>query len=150
MYVHTLKIKEESRVRTMKMVQARVADSEKVEHFLMNNETINGEQLLEKGFVVEMDNVIKGCFIIEAIDQETYWLRQLYMNHDEIISLPLIIDSIIERAQERSVKRIYVNSHQQVVDELLETLQFYPQTAPLDVHNGVITKGKWWAYQVQV
>ncbi len=132
----------------MKMVQARVADPKKVEHFLMNNEAINGEQLLEKGFVVEVDDAIKGCFVIEPVDQETYWLRQLYMNQEEVISLPLIIESIIQQAQARDVKKIYVNSHQQPVDDLLKSLQFYPQTAPAHVYEGIIKQGKWWVYAI--
>lgn len=132
----------------MKMVQASGADPKKVEHFLMKNEAINAEQLLEKGFVVEIDDAIKGCFVIEPLDQETYWLRQLYMTQEEIIALPLIIESIVHRAQERNIKNIYVHSHQQVVDELLETLEFYPQTAPKSVDKGKVQQGKWWAYAI--
>lgn len=145
---HRLVVREGGRVRMMKMVHAREADQQQVEHFLMNNEAINGEQLMKKGFVVQVDNSIKGCFVIERIDQETYWLRQLYMNKEEVISLPLIMDSIIVQAREDNIKRIFVHSHQQVVDELLSTLEFYPQTAPLQVHEGVIQKGKWWAYAI--
>lgn len=132
----------------MKMVQARVADPKKVEHFLMKNEAINAEQLLENGFVVEIDDAIKGCFVIEPLDQETYWLRQLYMTQEEILALPLIIESIVQRAQERNIKNIYVHSHQQVVDELLETLEFYPQTAPKPVDKDTFNKGNWWVYAV--
>lgn len=132
----------------MKMIEARAADRKKVNHFLLNNESINAEQLLDKGFVVEMNDAITGCYVIESIDKQTYWLKQLYMNQEEIFSLPLLIEAIIKRAEQQEVTKIYVHSHQQVVDQLLHTLEFYPQEDPVHVHQGQISGGRWWAYEV--
>lgn len=148
--IHTYtQVKEESRVRIVKMLEAKIADRTKVEHFLNNNAEINRRQLIEKGFVVEMDNAIKGCFVIEHVNDDTYWLKQLYMNQEEIISLPLLIEAIIQQAKKLEIKTMYVHSHQHIVDQLLEALQFYPQRSPEFVDKNRDAKGKWWAYAIK-
>lgn len=132
----------------MKMIEARTADREKVDLFLLNNEAINAEQLLDSGFVIEINDRIAGCYVIESVDEETDWLKQLYMNQDEIFSLPLLIETIIQRSKQRGVATIYVHSHQRVVDHLLSTLHFYPQNDPVHVHHGSKAGGTWWAYTI--
>ncbi|HLR15255.1 MAG TPA: hypothetical protein VK144_05485 [Bacillota bacterium] len=132
----------------MELIEAKIADPQKVQQFLMTNESIQSEQLLKKGFVVEINKDIKGCFIIDYIDPETYWLRQLYMNQEEMFSLPLLIDSIIQHGKEKGIRSVYVHSHQQVVDELLSTLDFHSQSAPRHIKDGVIQRGKWWVYTI--
>lgn len=134
----------------MELIEAKVADQQKVQQFLMTNERIQSDQLMDKGFVVEINEDIKGCFIIDYIDRETYWLRQLYMNQGEMFSLPFVIDSIIQRGKEKGIRRVYVYSHQQVVDELLSTLEFYPQSAPQHIKSGVTQQGNWWAYTIHM
>lgn len=133
----------------MELIEAKVADQHKVQRFLMMNEDIQSEQLLEKGYVVEINEDIKGCFIIDLVDQETYWLRQLFMNQEEMFSLPLLIDSIIQHGKEKGIRSVYVHSHQQAVDKLLSTLDFHPQSAPRHIKNGIIQQGNWWVYTIQ-
>lgn len=132
----------------MKLIQANRAASELIAPFLENNEQIDKDKLLKSGYVVDINGKISGCFILEWMEDGVYWLKQLYITQEKALTLPLLVESILALAKELQAKKVFTNSHQPMVDILLEAWQFHPQTecTLMDKYHSV--KGKWWAYHV--
>ncbi|GAA0436500.1 MAG: hypothetical protein ACQEWU_15515 [Bacillota bacterium] len=132
----------------MNLIPAYKASSEQIEHFLKNNPNVNQESLLRKGYVVELRGEIEGCFILEEMEEGTYWLKQLYITQSEAAHLPVLLESILLMAKQQHAERVYVHSHQPVVDILLEALQFHPQKEKVFVDKYDKSNGNWWLYHV--
>ncbi|SDQ12907.1 GNAT family N-acetyltransferase [Virgibacillus salinus] len=132
----------------MKLIAANQASQEKLESFLTSNDNVEQDLLKKKGYIVEIDNNIEGCFILDSIDDDIYWLKQLYITKDYAKSLPVLLEAILAMAKEKQAKKVFVHSHQPMVDILLEALQFYPQKENILVDKHPIDKGSWWTYNV--
>lgn len=92
--------------------------------------------------------MVEGCFVIDSIDEDIYWLKQLYVTKNAAASLPVLLESILALAKEKQAKQLFVHSHQPMVDVLLEALQFSPQKENAFVANQPDNKGNWWTYNV--
>lgn len=132
----------------MNLIAAHRAPEEKLDHFLENNQNVNKESLLDLGYVVEIEEQIQGCFSLEKMDEGVYWLKQLYITKAEAAKLPVLLESILNLAKEQDAKKVYVHSHQPVVDLLLEALQFHPQKEEVVVGKSTQEEGNWWTYNV--
>lgn len=132
----------------MKIMAAHQAPIEQVEAFIQTAEDFNTEGLLKEGYVVEIDGKISGCFILSTMGQDIYWLKQLYISKESAAHLPVLLESILQMTKQKQAKKLYVQSHQPVVDLLLEALQFYPQTKEELELKDKKKVGNWWAYQV--
>ncbi|WP_010531570.1 hypothetical protein [Lentibacillus jeotgali] len=132
----------------MELIAANRAISEKLETFLENNKDVKRDLLLEKGYVVEFNGTIEGCFVIDSVDEDIYWLKQLYVTKSAATSLPVLLESILALAKEKQARQLFVHSHQPMVDVLLEALQFSPQKENAFVANHPDNKGNWWTYNV--
>ncbi|MBP1969861.1 N-acetylglutamate synthase-like GNAT family acetyltransferase [Virgibacillus natechei] len=132
----------------MNLIQANRVSEEKLDHFLKNNQTVNGDSLLQMGYVVEVQDQIEGCFVLEAMDDYIYWLKQLYITKSEAAKLPVLLETILNLAKEQQAKTVYVHSHQPVVDIILESLQFHPQQEGNFVDKDESREGNWWFYSV--
>ncbi|HLR62050.1 MAG TPA: hypothetical protein VK097_06385 [Lentibacillus sp.] len=132
----------------MELIAANQATKEKLETFLENNKDVERDLLLEKGYVVEFNGMVEGCFVIDSIDEDIYWLKQLYVTKNAAASLPVLLESILALAKEKQAKQLFVHSHQPMVDVLLEALQFSPQKENAFVANQPDNKGNWWTYNV--
>lgn len=119
-----------------------------LEEFFSKNVNVDKNSVFQKGYVVEINNKIEGCFILDQIEANNYWLKQLYITQSEAAKLPLLLETILTLAKKQNAKSVYVHSHQPVVDILLEALQFHPQKEPLLVGKYPVGKGNWWAYNV--
>lgn len=132
----------------MKIMAARQAPIEQVEAFIQTAEDFNTEGLLKEGYVVEIEGKINGCFILSTMGKDIYWLKQLYIAKESAGHLPVLLESILQMTKQKHAKKLYVQSHQPVVDLLLEALQFYPQTKEELELKDKKKVGNWWAYQV--
>lgn len=132
----------------MKLSIASEVPVEKVDAFIETTNQIDKESLLKEGYVVEMNEQIKGCFILTTVEDDVYWLKQLYIAKEAAQNLPVLLESIIVLAKGKAAKKIYVHSHQPVVDILLDALQFHKQKEALKLSNFKRTGGNWWAYDV--
>ncbi|AXI10640.1 hypothetical protein CUC15_17590 [Oceanobacillus zhaokaii] len=132
----------------MNIIPALQADETQLEKFFKQNESIDRETLLKSGYVVENQSVIEGCFSLEPVENEVYWLKQLYITKSAANKLPFLLEAILLMAREKRAKSVYVHSHQPVVDILLDALQFNRQNNTNFVDNHPITKGNWWSYNV--
>ena len=132
----------------MKLIRTNHAAKELVEHFLMNNPEINKATLLANGYVVKVENKIAGCFILERLEDRLYWLKQLYITKAEAVKLPLLVESILALAKEQHAEEVFVNSHQIMVDIILEALQFHPQKDLTILDKHFTSEGKWWTYRI--
>lgn len=133
----------------MELIRANKISFDQLEHFLEQNEAVDGKKLIQSGYVVVSDESIIGCFVLESVDAFTsYWLQQLYMVRKEAAKLPVLLESIIQLAREQDVKRVYVHSHQPGVDVLLEALQFTQQTKRGLAFQKKRPTGNWWTYSV--
>ncbi|MUK89639.1 hypothetical protein GMD78_14820 [Ornithinibacillus sp. L9] len=133
----------------MNVIAAKDTSIMKLEEFLKTTpHNIHKDSLLEHGYVVEMNENIKGCFVLSPVNDGVYWLKQLYVSQEEAKNLPVLLETIITMAKGLQAKKLYVHSHQPVVDILLDALQFHPQERALLVDNPPRTRGNWWAYDV--
>ena len=133
----------------MQIIQANKASEEMLKDFFRRNDNLDRDSLVDKGFVVEINSKIEGCFILDEMDEkDTYWLKQLYITRTEANKLPVLLESILTIAKSLEAKSVYVHSHQPVVDILLEALQFHPQTDASFVDKYPLKKGSWWTYNV--
>ncbi|MBY7144739.1 hypothetical protein KFZ56_17095 [Virgibacillus sp. NKC19-3] len=132
----------------MNLIAAHRASEEKLDQFLVKNRNVNKASLLEAGYVVEIAEQIQGCFSLERMDEGSYWLKQLYITKAEAAKLPVLLEAILNLAKEQEAKKIYVRSHQPVVDVLLESLQFHPQREEMPVDKSNQKEGNWWTYDV--
>lgn len=132
----------------MKIKSARHTSIEKLETFLATAPDFNKETLYLDGYIVEIDQEIKGCFVLAKLEDDIYWLKQLYITKEKAGHLPVLLETILQMTKEKQAQRLYVKSHQPVVDLLLEALQFYPQRSE-QIHIDVDKKvGNWWAHDV--
>lgn len=127
---------------------ARQAPMDKLENFLKTEQNVNRQELLKEGYVVELEEKIKGCFILSTIGNDVYWLKQLYIAEEAAGHLPVLLESILQMTKGKKAKQLYVHSHQPVVDLLLEALQFYPQSKEEWSPNNEKNEGNWWRYNV--
>ncbi|MBT2215319.1 hypothetical protein KK120_05700 [Virgibacillus dakarensis] len=132
----------------MNLVAIKHAPKDKVEQFLDHNQDVVRDSLFKNGYVIEMDQQIEGCFILEQVDIGVYWLKQLHVTKKAAPSLPVLLESVLALAKERNARSVYVHSHQPMVDVLLEALQFHPQKENVFVDNYSADKGNWWSYNV--
>lgn len=132
----------------MKLIPASGVSEVKINQFLEKNSSVVKDSLLQTGYVVEINEQIEGCFILETMEEGIYWLKQLYITQSEAGKLPVLLESILTLAKQQQAKRVYVHSHQPVVNILLEALQFHPQKENVFVDKYNVDKGSWWAYHV--
>lgn len=132
----------------MKLIPANKAPQRELECFLDKNENVDGDILVDKGYAVDVDGQIEGCFVLEAVDEGIFWLKQLYITKSAANKLPVLLEAILTLAKEKQAQKVYVHSHQPMVDILLEALQFHPQAATEWVDKYPIEKGNWWTYSV--
>lgn len=132
----------------MKIRIARDVPKEKMNQFFSTTDQVNKDSLLKEGYVVEFAGEIKGCFELASVEDGVFWLKQLYIAQEEAQKLPVLLETIIVLAKSKEAKKVYVFSHQPVVDILLGSLQFHPQKEALNVQPMKNKQGNWWAYEV--
>ncbi|HLS06872.1 MAG TPA: hypothetical protein VK079_02885 [Bacillota bacterium] len=133
----------------MKLIQTEEVAEAKRELFFTQNNHLNKEQLLTDGYLVEDQEQIIGCFMIEPLQKDIYWLKQLYISQAEARSLPVLLEAILTLAKQKQAKKVYVFSHQPMVDIILDALQFHETKATNAMMNDEQYRhGKWWTYQV--
>ncbi|WP_047980890.1 GNAT family N-acetyltransferase [Ornithinibacillus contaminans] len=132
----------------MKLTIASEASENKIDEFLRTTNQVDKDSLLKEGYVVEIDEQIKGCFVLSNVEGRVYWLKQLYIAKESAQILPVLLETIIVLAKGKEAKKIYVHSHQPVVDILLNALQFHRQKDALELRNVARKEGNWWAYDV--
>src|SRR5699024_3444587 len=97
----------------------------------------------------EWEEEIIGCFELDLIEKDIYWLRQLYINQKRAAKLPMLLEYILVIAKEKKASSIYAHSEQPVTDLLLQSLQFSLQTEQIELKGRQpFSKGNWWTYQV--
>lgn len=132
----------------MEFIHASQVNADELTSFLTNNQQIDTMSLLQHGYVVKLGKTIIGCFQLHSIEQDVYWLKQLYIIQDEIIKLPVLLELIILFAKQHKAKLIYAHSEQPVTDLLLQSLSFSLQTNKSELLHQLHEKGQWWSYQV--
>ncbi|WP_077329355.1 hypothetical protein [Virgibacillus siamensis] len=132
----------------MKLIPANKAPKKELARFLEMNENVDGKLLVDKGYAVEVNEKIEGCFVLDAVENDIYWLKQLYITKSAAAKLPVLLEGILTLAKKKQARKVYVHSHQPMVDILLEALQFHPQAGSEWVNKYPIEKGNWWTYNV--
>lgn len=132
----------------MKIIPAVKANEEKVAAFTESNQEIDKERLLSAGYVVEIQQEIQGCFVLSTMEEaDEYWLQQLFITKQAMSNLPVLLEMIVVITKGKQAKKLYIHSHQPVVDLLLDALQFHEQQHNR-LPNQSSKQGKWWAYHV--
>lgn len=132
----------------MELIPVHYVSEEELNHFLDKNDHVDPKKLAEHGYLVKIGETFEGCFVLDPLTEDVYWLRQLYINQKKADRLPFLLDAIVVLAKRKQMKMVYVHSHQPVVDLLLEALQFHKEQGNQFVDNPPRKKGRWWAYHV--
>lgn len=132
----------------MKLIRAQQAPQSQVNQFLKQNKSIHHESLLADGYVIEVNESLIGCFVLEPLSKAVYWLKQLYIVQAEALRIPVLMEAILEIAKEAQAHKVFVNSEQKKLDLILKALQFYPQLDCEELAEQSNYAGKWWSYQV--
>lgn len=133
----------------MKCIRASEVEEALLQQFLHHNTSIKAENLLSNGYVVERQGKIIGCFELDDLRQDVYWLKQLYIIQSEVAKLPVLLECILLFAKQKNASWIYAHSEQPVTDLLLQSLQFSLQTEHVNkLEEKALKKGHWWSYKV--
>src|SRR5690625_221611 len=132
----------------MKFIQASKVTEQRLDEFIQHNNHIDLKALLATGYVVEHQDKIIGCFSLDEIGNDAYWLKQLYVIRHEAVKLPVIVETILTIAKDLEAKVIYAHSEQPVTDLLLESLSFSLQSKEDSIAAHSSNKGHWWTYSV--
>lgn len=132
----------------MRLFMASEVPEEKIDAFLSTTDQVDKESLMRSGYVVEMNDAIKACFVLATLEEDVYWLKQLYIAPEAAQNLPVLFETIIVLVKTKQAKKLYVHSHQPIVDILLGAMQFHPQKEALEIQSLNRKKGNWWAYEV--
>lgn len=137
----------------MQLIQASQLTEEAFRRFVESNEQIKRDALWKSGYVFEVNGEICGCFQLDQIDTDAYWLKQLYVTKASAKKLPLLFEVILLFAKKQRAKRIYAHSKQPVTDLLLDSFSFSLQQDHHTIElkqklNKDEFKGHWWLYHV--
>lgn len=130
----------------MRVIRASELPKEKVSNFLENHQQINSDDMLQSGYVIEIQGQICGCFLLKHIEKGLYILRRFYITKTEALKIPIFIESIILLAKQKKATAIFVQSHKLMIDIILEALQFHPQGESDFLDKYTKNDGKWWSY----
>lgn len=110
-------------------------------------------ELYEHGFYVELAEEKKGFFALCPVEDNSVWLKSLYIQQDMKPNFLLTLLEIIQAyAKEDNIDNIYVFCKQHTIERLLEAHQFQ-QLEEVGVSELVENKpsvdGTWWCYTVK-
>ncbi|MUV37404.1 hypothetical protein JNUCC1_01210 [Lentibacillus sp. JNUCC-1] len=132
----------------MKIIRAEHVTDGTIDQLLTLNPDLDQQLLKTCGYVVDNDGLTAGCFALEQVKSDVYWLRQLQLTPEMAGSVIVLIETVINMAKEKGAQALYVHSHQPQVDTLLTALQFDETTVtPGDV-QAPEQAGKWWIYHI--
>lgn len=133
----------------MNLVRADEISEQKLMDFLKSVNSLKQNNFIKHGYVIEKDHTIIGCFILKQREDESLWLKQLYISQNTARSLPLLFEMILRLAQQKKARGLYLFSHQPMIDIILEALQFHQTAERFSSKNpGQASKGKWWYYKL--
>lgn len=132
----------------MNLVKAKYVEESLLYSFLDKNEAINRTAIEKFGYVVIKEEEIIGCFILQGLKSDRFWLKQLFITKQEASNLPKLLQEILYLAEENYAKEVYVHSHQPMVDWLLQSLQFHPKKQALELGLLPKERGTWWTYKI--
>lgn len=132
----------------MQLIRTNRASKEQLDDFLLENIDIDREHLITDGYIVSVNHRIIGCFILDELKEDLYWLRQLYIMKEEAMTLPVVIEAILNLAKDKAGTQVIVNSHQLTLDIILKALHFYPHNQQDIDFEMISAKGKWWVYHL--
>lgn len=132
----------------MELTRASAFGREDLHKLVDNAESIDMERLFDSGYVMKQAGRFEGCFVLENKDEQTLWLRQMYVTENAVVSLPGLLEAVLALAKEQQVEHVVIYSHHRHLDIILAALQFSEQTNKSVVDNSVDNSGKWWIYNV--
>ncbi|WP_226036292.1 hypothetical protein [Aquibacillus saliphilus] len=101
--------------------------------------------LLEHGYLVEYKQEYKAYFALSPVEENSYWLKSLYIKEGVPTAFPLaIIEAAIALANEKAASNLYVCSHQQSLNSLLSLLNFESHLVPHFAWDEIKDNGEWW------
>ncbi|QHE53816.1 hypothetical protein [Pontibacillus sp. HMF3514] len=124
------------------------------EFFGVRLEQLDDEKnLYDHGYYVEINRDRKGFFALEPVEEESVWLKSLYLQPGVDPGVVLSLFELVEAyAKEHDIHNIYVYSHQAGLDTLLQSQQYAPVTEgniPDSLEDQPGEDGKWWCYRVE-
>lgn len=135
-------------VTKVRIIKASQLSEKDVHNFLKNAHQINVRSILQSGYMLEVNDEIRGCFVLEEINDKIYELKTFYLVSTEAIKIPTLFEAILSVAKENNAKKIFVYSQKLMTDIILELLDFYPQENSIFPIKKGNNEGKWWSYTI--
>lgn len=133
---------------SIKIFRARELSEEYVQKFLNNAPEVQIKSILETGYMLEVNNTLSGCFMMEEIGENVYELKHFYLVTTEAIKIPILFEAILTIAKQKGAQQVFVKSQKLMTDILLRSLGFYPQTDQAFLKKSTRNGGKWWLYTI--
>lgn len=133
----------------MKIIKSSQLPGKYLHQFLKNAYQINIESILESGYVLEIDDTISGCFVLEKITEKIFELKKFYLISTKAIKIPTLFEAILTIAKEKGAKKVCVHSHKLMTDIILRSLNFCPHEDQISVEKEIKSGGKWWVYTIR-
>lgn len=135
-------------VTKVRIIKASQLPEKDVHKFLKNAHQINVKSILQSGYMLEVNDEIRGCFVLEEINDKIYELKTFYLVSTEAIKIPTLFEAILSVAKENNAKKVFVYSQKLMTDIILELLDFYPQENSVFPIKKGNNEGKWWSYTI--
>ncbi|HEY4600790.1 MAG TPA: hypothetical protein VIG73_05875 [Cerasibacillus sp.] len=131
----------------MKLAKAHTVQGPLLESFIKTATSLDKGHLIKEGYVIQTNDCIKGCFILTQVSDEDYWLKQLFIHPEMTRNLPILLETIIMMTRELNGRKLYIHSHQVLLDIILDALYFEKtRDIPSALENIQKQSGKWWHY----
>lgn len=134
----------------MKLKKATAVNQADLHSFMAHHEHFETPHNFNEktSYVIENQGAIISWFQLELLDDDTAWLKKLFIVQNEALKLPIVLQTIIQYVSEYELNALYVHSQQLVTDLLLSSfsfnLQSVEQLRPFQREQG----GKWWYYHL--
>lgn len=135
----------------MKIVSAEQLQQKDFADFFEDKWTEMSEKkgLVEYGYFVENKGDYQAYFALFPLESSKYWLKSLYIKEGAPTTYPFtILETCVAIVREKGASGLYVYSHQDALDFLLESLGFelcdHPPAGAIVQEPDQI----WWQFQV--
>lgn len=132
----------------MKIIKASQLPEKYIREFLKSAHQIKVETILQSGYMLEVNDKITGCFVLEKMADRIYELKNFYLISTEAIKIPTLFEAILSIVKENGAKEVFVNSQKLMIDIILQSLNFYPQADPTFSEKEGKRGGQWWSYTI--
>lgn len=123
-------------------------DLDELKAFAEESELFSKPIPMLSSYVIKLEGKIICWLQLEYMDDQTYWLKKLFICEREALKLPDILQLVLQYVKKQQAKTIYVYSKRPITDLLLASFSFTLQIEEAGQLPYKNATGKWWMYHV--